>query len=140
MNLSTRCRYGTRAMAELARLSGGGPVRLETLADNQGIPIRYLAKIVQDLRRAGLVRSVRGAHGGYMLGGEPPGITVGQIVMVLDGGVSLVDCATDPDCCERSGECTTRKVWADAGEAMRAVLNSVTLQDLVNGYEGADGD
>ncbi len=120
-------------MVELARLAGKSPVRLETLAENQGIPLRYLAQILQDLGRAGLVKSVRGAHGGYMLGEAPSRINVADIVETLEGTKALVGCVEDPGCCERSDGCVTRKVWTQVGQAMSDVMGSIMLEDLLNG-------
>jgi len=132
MGFSSRSHYGTRAMLELACRSGEGPVHLETLAAVQRLPERYLAKIVQDLRRAGLIRSVRGAHGGYMLAREPGAIGVMDIVRCLDGSVAPTDCVEDPDVCESSPECVAREVWSQVNDAIVDVLESVTLQDLVD--------
>ena len=137
MRLSTRSRYGTRAMLELARLSGSRPVSLETLGENQGIPLRYLAKIVQDLRRAGLVKSVRGAHGGYLLGRAPSKISVADIVGALQGNTALVECVEDPRSCERSPQCVTRRVWSQVTQAMMDVMGSFTLGGMLNGQPAA---
>jgi len=119
-------------MLELAVRSGEGPVQLETLAQVQKMPERYLAKIVQDLRRSGLIRSVRGAHGGYMLAREPSAIEVVEIVRCLDGSVAPTECVDDPEVCINSPKCVAREVWARVNDAIVNVLESVTLQDLVN--------
>ena len=119
-------------MVELGFLSRKGPVSLEELAQNQGIPLRYLAKIVQDLKRAGFVKSVRGAHGGYLLAQEASHIKVLDIVRCLEGGLSPVECLNDASVCRRSVQCVTREVWAKVSEAIHNVLQSVSLQDLVD--------
>ena len=131
MNLSTRSRYGVRAMVELAVQCGDGPVRLRTLAKNQAIPLRYLAGIVRDLRRTGLIRSMRGAHGGYLLVRSPTEIRLSDIVQCLEGSVSPVPCVDDPEVCTRHAECVTREVWAKVNDAILGVLRSMTLQEMV---------
>jgi Rrf2 family protein len=119
-------------MLELAIRSGEGPVQLETLAQVQRLPERYLAKIVQDLRRAGLIRSVRGARGGYMLARAPAAIEVLDIVRCLDGSVAPTECVDDPAVCVSAPKCVAREVWARVNDAIVDVLESVTLQDLVD--------
>lgn len=132
MSFSARSRYGTRALMELALQGDAGPVSLETLARNQGMPSRYLSKIAQDLKRAGLVRSVRGAHGGYIMTRDPADIEIMDIVRAMDGSVALVACVDDPAVCERGEGCVTRELWGRVNEAMQDVLKSATLKDLVD--------
>ena len=132
MNLSTRSRYGARALVELAAHSGDGPVHLEALAGSQDIPLRYLAAIVRDLKRAGLVRSVRGAHGGYLMGRKPAEVRLLDVVRCLEGSLATVPCVNDPGFCDRRDQCVTREVWAKVDDAIAEVLGSVTLQDLVD--------
>jgi Rrf2 family protein len=132
MGFSTRTHYGTRAMLELAMRVGEGPVQLERLAELQQIPPRYLAKLAQELRRAGLIRSVRGAHGGYMLAADPDEIEVMDIVRCLDGSVAPTECVESPKVCENSARCVTHEVWAEVNDAIHGVLEAVTLQDLVD--------
>lgn len=132
MGFSSRSHYGTRALMELALRQGDGPVHLETLAEVQGIPVRYLAKIAQELRRCGLVRSVRGASGGYLLGRSADEICVMDIVRCLDGSVAPAECVERPDLCNNAPNCVARGVWESVNNAIIDVLESVTLQDLVN--------
>jgi len=132
MGFSSRSHYGTRAMLELALRAGEGPVDLDTLAEVQRIPARYLAKIVQELRRAGLIRSVRGASGGYMLAKEPAAIEIMEIVQCLDGSVAPTECVENPDVCRNAKQCVAREVWLEVHDAVVHVLGSVTLQDLVD--------
>jgi len=138
MFFSTRSYYGTRAMLELARLGSDGPVHLETLAKNQKIPERYLAKIVQDLRRGGLIRSTRGAHGGYMLARQPSAVAVLDIVACLEGSLAPVDCVEFPETCENADRCVTREVWQEMHNAVVKVLKSTTLQDLLDRLHRAE--
>lgn len=133
MSLSARSRYGTRAMMELALdEQQRKPVQLAALAENQAIPLRYLAKIAQDLKRAGFIRSVRGAHGGYLLARAASEIEIVEIVHALDGSVTSVDCVDDPRACPKADECVTRKLWSQVNRAMMGVLESTTLQDLAD--------
>lgn len=140
MGFSTRSHYGTMAMLELALRAGDGPVHLETLAEEQNIPVRYLAKIAQDLRRARLIRSVRGARGGYLLSREPGEIEVVEIVRCLEGSVAPVECVEDPGTCGNSSLCVTREVWMDVNDAILKVLGAVTLQDLVERCHAKAGE
>ncbi len=123
MRVSTRVRYGTRALVELAIHGDDSPLQIEVLATKHNLSARYLAKIVQDLRRAGLVRSVRGAHGGYVLHLPPEKITVLDVWEALEGSIQPVECLNDPDCCEFVKSCVTRDVWCqfqrDAAESLR---------------------
>ncbi|MFO7957396.1 MAG: Rrf2 family transcriptional regulator [Candidatus Brocadiia bacterium] len=131
MKLSTRVRYGCRAMVDLALHNEDGPVPLEVLAREQHMPDRYLAKIIQDLRRSGLVSSVRGAGGGYVLKAPLDSISLLDIYEALEGPFCPVECLEDPAGCELVEECVTRDVWNEIQKSMTEVLESVTLADLV---------
>ncbi|MFW6457433.1 MAG: RrF2 family transcriptional regulator [Planctomycetota bacterium] len=131
MGFTSRSHYGTRAMLELALREGEGPVQLETLSRVQGIPERYLSKLAQELRRAGFIRSVRGAHGGYLLARPAEDVRVVDIVRCLDGSVAPTECVESPDLCENAASCVAREVWADVNESIHEVLEKVTLRDLV---------
>jgi len=139
MKLSTRVRYGCRAMVDLALHDEGGPVSLQTLAREQRIPERYLAKIVQDLRRSGLIHSVRGAHGGYALSRVPGRISVLDIWEALEGPFCPVDCLAAPDSCGMVGECVTRDVWDKVRVALTGVLARHNLAALVRRYRAKRG-
>jgi len=132
VKLSTRSRYGTRALVELGSHSGDGPVRLEALAETEGIAVRYLAAIVRDLMRAGLVRSVRGAHGGYLLARDPAQVRLVDVVRSLEGSLEPVPCLNDPGFCDKCEECVAREVWGKVGDAIVDALGSITLQDLID--------
>lgn len=131
MIVSTRVRYGARALVDLALHQGEGAVPLSVMAEEQGIPERYLGKIVQELRRHGLVQSVRGAGGGYRLSRDPAEVTLLDVWQALEGPIDPVECIQNPDGCPRTTECVTREVWARLGERMAGVLRDVTLQYLV---------
>jgi len=121
-------------MVDLALHYKKGPVSLQTLAREQRIPERYLAKIVQDLRRSGLIRSVRGAHGGYALSRPPGQTTLLDIWEALEGPFCPVECLAAPKSCNMVGECVTRDVWDQVRTALTQVLASQNLAALVRRY------
>jgi Rrf2 family protein len=131
MKLSTKCRYGTRAMLDIALNYEKGPVHLRDLAERQRLSVKYLEQIVPGLKVAGLIHSHRGASGGYTLAKDTKRIRLLHIIEALEGCLITVDCTADAELCERSYECAVRDVWSEAQEAMRTVLNSITLADLV---------
>lgn len=133
MKLSTRSRYGTRLMLNMAQNYGKGVTKLGDIAKAQGISLKYLEQIIIPLKRARYVNSVRGGKGGHMLAKPPQEITVGEIVALLEGGSRLIDCAEDPAACDRSRTCLTRSLWQEAAEVMFAKLDSVSLADLLQG-------
>ena len=135
MKLSTRVRYGCRAMLDLALHQKDGAVPLQVLARDQRIPERYLAKIVQDLRRNGLIRSVRGAHGGYALSRPPAQVTLLDIWEALEGPFCPVECLDAPTSCAMAGACVTRDVWDKIRTALTDVLESENLATLVRRYK-----
>jgi Rrf2 family protein len=131
MKISTRGRYATRAMLDLALHDGKEPVLLKDISARQGISLRYLEQIVTTLVAARLVTSVRGPHGGIRLARPPQEIRLLDIVQVLEGPVAPVECVENPCVCTRAPSCVTRDVWNDLARAMLGVLGSTTLQDLV---------
>ena len=131
MKLSTRGRYGTRMMLDLAQHSNEGPVQIGDIAKRQDISVKYLEQLIIPLKKANYIRSVRGPRGGHMLAIPPEKITVGEIVKILEGGIDLTDCIGNPDTCPRSGHCVTREIWAEATQAMYDKLNSVTLSKMI---------
>ena len=131
MKLSTRSRYGLRAMIELAQSYGGEPVLMSAIADNQAISSKYLHALLTALKSAGLVRSLRGSNGGYALTREPSSIRVGEVVRVLEGSLSVVDCVEDEHLCGRADLCVTRDIWQAMSRAVEGALDRFTLSDLV---------
>lgn len=131
MKLTTRSRYGTRMVLDLAQNGTDGLVRIGDIAKRQEISVKYLEKLVRELRDAGYIRSRRGPKGGHMLTRSPEDISVGEIVQVLEGEPGLVGCVSGEPC-DRASECLTRCLWQEASEAMYAKLNSITFADLVN--------
>ncbi|HUT65469.1 MAG TPA: Rrf2 family transcriptional regulator [Spirochaetota bacterium] len=132
VRLSTRGRYSARIMLELALRFGNGPVLLKEIAKTQGISVGYLEHIMPPLKAAGLVRSSRGAHGGYTLARQPSEITLGEVVRVVEGSMSLVECVVAPKICSRSDLCVTRDVWGRVSEKIAEVLNAITLEEMVD--------
>ncbi len=139
MRLSTRSRYGVRMMFEFALKFNQGPVFLKEVATMQGISFKYLSKLVIPLKSAGLLQSVRGANGGYMLAKPPSEITIRMIVETLEGDVTLVECAENPNVCNRNVDCVARTIWKKADEAIMHVLEGITLQDMVEEYKRSSG-
>ncbi|MEL7639486.1 MAG: Rrf2 family transcriptional regulator [Solidesulfovibrio sp.] len=132
MKLTTRSRYGTRMILDMALHGHDGPVRIKDVAARQGVSIKYLEKLVRELKQAGFVRSRRGPRGGHELAKPLEAITVGDIVRTLEGELSLVECGADPGRpCPRLADCLTREVWAEAASAMHKALDGITLADLV---------
>ena len=131
MKLSTKSRYGVRMMADLADHYGKSPVFLKDIAKREDISEKYLSIIVIPLRAAGLIKSTRGAYGGYVLARPPEEINIGDIFDALEGENCLVDCVNNPQDCSRASTCPTRDVWSHLSERIRETLGSITLTDLV---------
>lgn len=134
MRLSTKGRYGIRAMLDLALHSSEGYVALKSIAERQDISEHYLEQLIASLRRAGLVKSERGSQGGYMLAHQPKEINVGMILRALEGSLAPVDCVseTDPANCPKSEQCVTRNVWIKIRDGINQVVDNISLQDLVD--------
>ena len=131
LKISTKGRYALRLMVDLAMYGQGQPVSLRDVAQRQQLSDKYLEQIVTPLARAGLVRSVRGAGGGYLLIRRPEDYTVGEILRPLEGDLAPVECATDADFCSRSDQCVTVELWQEIHRAVSQVVDRTTLADLV---------
>jgi len=131
MKLSTKSRYGTRLMLDMAQHYDDGPVHLATVAKRQGISVKYLEQIIIPLKKANYIQSVRGPKGGHQLARPPEEITVGEIVAVLEKGTTLTECSDNDGSCERSSTCLTRRLWKEAAQAMFDKLDSITLADVL---------
>ncbi len=138
MKLSTKGRYGLKAMFELSLSHSKGPISIKTIASKQNIPEQYLEQIFSKLKKAKLIKSVRGAQGGYLLSKKASEITVYDVLIVLEGPVSISDCLIDEDSCENSGGCVTKLVWAKIRDAIEDVMKSITLCDMVSDYNEAN--
>ena len=135
MKLSTRSRYGTRLMLDLAQHYREGPLQLGDIAKRQEVSVKYLEQIIIPLKKAHYIASVRGRKGGHVLTKPPEEITVGEIVALLEESSGLVECAKDTTVCERADICPTRLLWKEAYEAMFDRLEAITLADLVERAE-----
>ncbi|SMB98832.1 transcriptional regulator, BadM/Rrf2 family [Thermanaeromonas toyohensis ToBE] len=134
LKLSTRGEYGLRAMFDLAQRYGEGPISLKSVAERQDISEHYLEQLFASLRKAGLVRSVRGAQGGYTLAREPREIKVGEIIRVLEGPIAPMDCVSEEEgegTCARAETCVARTIWEKVRDSIAGVLDSITLEDMV---------
>jgi len=136
MKLSTKGRYGLKAILQLAVDSKGEQVSLKSIAEKQNISENYLEQLFAALRKAGLVKSIRGSQGGYMLGKPAKDITVGEVLRALEGSLAPVDCVVEnaPKECSRAEECVTRIIWRKMRDSINSVVDSITLDDLLNDY------
>jgi Rrf2 family protein len=132
MKISTKIRYGTRAMLELGTRYGKGPVELREIAKEENVSLKYLEQVIIPLRKAGLVRAIRGSKGGYSLARPPSEISLREMAEILEGPIALVDCLREPKVCERSSSCVTRDIWKEVSEAIYQIFHSITLEDMVN--------
>ena len=139
MIFSTKAEYGVRVMVELARRGGDQPVALTEVAEHEGLPLAYLEHLVARLRRADLVTSRRGAHGGYLLSRDPAQITMAEVVEALEGQIAPIECfSTVPDgsihcvlASDPARVCTSKMLWSRVREAIVATLEQMTLADLI---------
>lgn len=131
MKLSTRGQYGTRALLDLALHWGEGPVPLKDIAQRQNISIHYLEHLITPLIGAGMVRSTRGARGGVCLVRPPQEIRLSEVIQLLEGSIAPTECINNPETCPRSNLCVPRDIWSELKKAIDGVLESTTLQDLV---------
>jgi Rrf2 family cysteine metabolism transcriptional repressor len=135
MKLSTRGRYGLRTLLDLALHQDEGLVLLRDIARRQEFSLPYLEHLIAPLIAAGVVGSTRGARGGVSLLKSPAEVKLGEAVQLLEGSIAPVDCVNNPALCRRSAFCVTRDIWVEMNEAMSRVLDSMTLQDLVERHE-----
>ena len=133
MKISTRGRYALRAMIELAKSEPDQYIAVKTISERQGISNKYLEQIIPVLNRAGYVKSIRGAQGGYKLAYPAKDYTVGMILRLIEGDLVPVSCMDeDPNSCPRSETCVTLDVWKQIEEAVRDVVDKITLEELAN--------
>lgn len=143
MKISTQIRYGVRALCDIAYNSAGSPTQVKTIAERQGLPVRYIEQIFQKFKKAGIIRSVRGPFGGYYLGKPPEQIRVGDVIRAVEGGdIKLVFCTASrkgSKKCERYDACVQRDVWDEAGKRLMDYFDSVTIERLcVDGTRRAE--
>jgi Rrf2 family cysteine metabolism transcriptional repressor len=133
MKLSTKGKYGVRAVFEIARHYGNGPISIKEIAERQGISFSYLEQILHKLGKAGLIESVRGPAGGYLLARKPTELTIGDIVRVLEGPIALSHCLEPGETadCYQADDCVARMVWAKVGAKIEEALDSISFDDLL---------
>ena len=141
MNVSQKCQYALRAIFELAKRSGQGPIKIAEIADIQAIPTRFLEAILSELKHGGFVESRRGVHGGYLLTASPEKLTAGQIIEFVDGPLNPVKCISQSktEQCPLYGKCSFVDMWARARDAVAQVYDSVTFQELVDNDRTSQG-
>ncbi len=133
MKLSTRSRYGTRILVDLALHRNQGPVQMGEISKRQDISVKYLEQLIRPLKQADLVTSVRGPKGGHLLAKKPEDITLGQIVRLFEGQSELVECISNPEKCSMSHDCQVRLAWGDATRVLYEKLDNTTIADLMKG-------
>ena len=135
MKLSTRARYGTRALLDLAVHRSDEPVSLKDIAKRQQISLQYLEHLMTPLIAAGMVRSIEGPKGGVLMAKSPKDIKLSEIIYLLEGSIAPVDCVDNPKVCPRAELCVTRDIWEEVKKAMEGVLQTTTLQSLIERQE-----
>lgn len=130
MKVSTKGRYGLRAMVDLAEHEEGKAIPIREISERQNISEQYLEQLFATLRKAKLVKSVRGAHGGYMLNHEPEDISVADILTTLEGPIAPVDCVIEDDFCNYIDKCVIHGLWEELTDAINDVIENMTLADL----------
>jgi Rrf2 family cysteine metabolism transcriptional repressor len=138
MHFSTKTRYGARAVLDIAMHGGNGPVTLNEIAKRQEVSKKYVGHIVNQLLAAGILESVRGPQGGYMLARPAKQIRLGEIIRALDGSMAPVRCAEKPDFCSKSKKCAMQEIWITLRDRIDSVVDGVTVADLVNRQKKLD--
>jgi Rrf2 family cysteine metabolism transcriptional repressor len=142
MKLSTKGKYGVRALFEIARNFGRGPLTIKEIAERQRISLSYLEQILHRLGKAGIIESIRGPHGGYELSRKPTDLTIGDVVRALEGPIALSHCLEpgESGSCYQADDCVARMVWSQVGEKIEAALDSITFDDLLRQYQVKERD
>src|SRR5512143_1736177 len=138
LRLSTKGQYGVRAMYEIARGYSKGPITIKEISERQDVSVAYLEQILNTLRKAGIITSVKGPGGGYILKQEPDKISIGAILRELEGPVAITSCLDPREGCMRVEGCVTHLLWKALGENIGAFLDKMTLQDLLTGSQFID--
>jgi len=132
MKLSTRIRYGMRAVIELAENDTNKPLQLKLIAQRQDISVKYLEQLMTILRSGGIIRSIRGARGGYTLAKPANQIKISEIFNCMEGPVITAECVDDEDYCERVADCAARILWVEVQHVIKNIMESLTLQELID--------
>jgi len=133
LKITTKGRYGLRALIDLAQYSEIEPVSINSIANRQGISERYLEQLMTLLKKAGIIKSIRGAGGGYVLAKEMEDISVGDVLRALEGSLEPVECAAfnEEDSCQAAGGCVTKYVWQKINESINQTVNEISIKQLV---------
>ena len=132
MKLSTKTRYGTRILIELALKKDEGAVQVSKIASTTRVPVKYLEQLLRALKQAGLVKTMRGPKGGHILVENPEDITLGKIVRMFEGQTDLVECVSYPESCGMASECLVRRAWHEATDVLYEKLDGITIADLIS--------
>ena len=135
LKLSTKGQYGVRAMFEIARGYNLGPITIKQISENQDVSVSYLEQILNQLRKAGIIKSVKGPGGGYVLAKSPDAISIGAILRELEGPVAITSCLDPREGCMRVDGCVTHLLWKSLGEKIETFLDNMTLDDLLKGNQ-----
>jgi Rrf2 family protein len=139
MKLSTRGRYSTRLMMELALHFGEGPVLLKDISKVQDISLKYLGQLIIPLKIAGLIKSTRGSHGGYFLSRTPDKIKLSEVINAVEGPIAFSECVDSPDICYRSKTCAARDVWEEATRQFNKTLGGITIAEMLSRQKAKSG-
>ena len=135
MKISTKGRYGLRILIDLATHDAARPRLVRDIAQSQQISEKYISRLIIELRRARLVRSVRGMKGGFFLARSPKEITLLEILETMEGTISVVDCVLAPEKCPRNATCTARNVWRRLNDGIRELMRNVTFEEILQEYQ-----
>ena len=140
MKISTKGRYGLRILIDLATHDAQKPRLVRDIAQSQEISEKYISRLIVDLRRARLVRSVRGMKGGFFLAKHPKEITLLDILETMEGTISIVDCVMAPEKCPRNGGCTARGIWLRLNDGIRELMRNITFEEILAEYSKGNLD
>jgi len=135
MKLSTKTRYGTRILIELALRADQGATQVSKISLQQKIPVKYMEQLLRTLNQAGVVKSVRGPKGGHLLAEDPSQISLGKVVRLFEGQTDLVECVSSPEKCDMASECLVRNAWQDATSVLYEKLDNVSIADLIQSHK-----
>lgn len=138
MRISMKVDYGIRALVELSRRYGQGPIQTSEIAARQDIPEPFLDQVLTSLHKTGIIRSKRGPQGGHILARQPTAISLGEIIVALEGSTAPISCVQAPDDCPRSPDCAQREVWQSINEATETVLRTTSLDKLTQRQQARD--
>lgn len=131
MKLSARTRYATRILLDLAEQAEDKPLCASAISENTDISVPFIEQILRPLKKAGYIKSVRGAYGGHIFLKDPSSITLGDIVRTMEGEIRISQCSSAPESCGRSGDCRTRVAWSHISRIIERELDAITLADLM---------